>query len=148
MSRVKALNARYAAVQSLVRYGVEIVAVGDPAGARVNAAVLALLRADAEDGQGILGNLLAATKALRWRLLTQPQPAPFNTAVEESVAGVHAEVDWMFESVSTHTLLEQVRDVAAAALQSESPVGGVLLRSIEEAGPSSCVVVAASRAAK
>ena len=30
MTRIEALNARYSAVKSLVRYGAEIVAVGDP----------------------------------------------------------------------------------------------------------------------
>ena len=39
MSRIASLNQRYAASASLAQTGVEIVAVGDPAGARLNAAV-------------------------------------------------------------------------------------------------------------
>ena len=43
MSRIHTLNQRYAASEALVMNGVEIVAVGDPVGARLNTAVRRLL---------------------------------------------------------------------------------------------------------
>ncbi|WP_258934185.1 hypothetical protein [Nesterenkonia pannonica] len=43
MSRIDALNQRYVASANLVRHGMEIVAVGDPPGARFNVALRRLL---------------------------------------------------------------------------------------------------------
>ena len=135
-------------MRALVRYGVEIVAVGDLRGARVHAAVGRLLVAEGQDGPGIWDELLGAVKALRWRLVTQPQPAGFNPGVRESAERVQAEVGRMRGAVVDDSLLDDVAGAAVSTLEAESPVGNVLLRSIEEVGPNSCVVVAESRLAR
>lgn len=66
------MNRRYAASANLAAWGVEIVTVGDPAGARLNAAVRRLLALVREEGGGFLDDLVGAAKALRWRRITQP----------------------------------------------------------------------------
>ena len=78
MSRIGASTSATPPRPLLARSGVEIVAVGDPAGARFNAAVRRLMAALRDDGPGLWDDLVGASKALRWRLITQPQPIEFN----------------------------------------------------------------------
>ena len=78
VTRIGMLNERYAASATLVRRGAQIVAVGDPVGARFNAAVRRLMIALRDDGPGPWDDLVGASKALRWRLITQPQPIVSN----------------------------------------------------------------------
>ena len=147
MKRIEALNARYAAVKSLVRYGAEIVAVGDPAGARLNIAVRQLLLVVHNDDPEIWDDLLGAVKALRWRRVTQPQPARLNPATLDIARRVEHEAECLRYAVANRALLDEVRAAAAEVAESDSPVGSVLLRSIEEVGADACVVVAANKPA-
>lgn len=148
MNRIEALMARYSAVRSLVRYGIEIVAVGDPAGARLNIAVRQLLPVVQNDDPDIWNDLLGAVKALRWRRVTQPQPARLNPAIQDIARRVEQEVAFLRDAVADTVLLDEVRSAAAEVAESDPPVGSVLLRSIEEAGAGACVVVAANRPAQ
>ena len=148
MTRIEALNARYSAVKSLVRYGAEIVAVGDPPGARLNIAVRQLLLAVHNDDPEIWDDLLGAIKALRWRRVTQPQPARLNPATQDIARRVEHEVERLRHAVANRALLDKVRGAAAEVAESDSPVGSVLLRSIEEVGAGACVVVAANKPAQ
>src|SRR5689334_2856712 len=88
MSRIEAVIARYEASAALVRDGAPIFAVADPAGARLNASVRQLIRTVAQDGPGLWDELLAAAKALRWRRMTQVQPAAKNATATEAAAAV------------------------------------------------------------
>ena len=148
MNRVDILDERYAAVRSLVGNGVKIIAVGDTQGAAVHAVVGQLLAAERLDGAGIWDELIGAAKALRWRLVTQPQPASFNQAVRESARRVQTEAGRMRDAVEDESLLDQAATAAAAVLQADSPVGEMLHHLIEEVGADSCVVVAASGKAR
>ena len=148
MTRIDALSARYSAVKSLVRYGAEIVAVDDPAGARLNIAVRQLLLVVHNDDPDIWNDLLGAVKALRWRRVTQPQPARLNPATQDIARRVEQEVECLRDAVANRALLDEVRATAAEVAESDSPVGSVLLRSIEEVGASTCVVVAVNKPAQ
>ncbi|MCY3662768.1 MAG: hypothetical protein OXH28_08070 [bacterium] len=145
MKRIEALNARYAAVKSLLGYGVEILAVGDPPGARLNSAARQLVRAASDDEPDVWDDLIGAIKALRWRRITQPQPVLLNPATKNAAQRVAHEVTRLRGAVADEELLDEVNAAAAAVAESNSPVGSVLLRSIEEVGAGSCVVVAANR---
>ena len=92
MNRIKALKARYSAVRYLVNNGVEIVTVGDHAGARLNTVVRELLAVVRTDDPDIWNDLLGAVKALRWRRVTQPQPAQLNPATQDIARQVEQEV--------------------------------------------------------
>ena len=148
MNRIEALVARYSAVRSLVRYGVEIVTVGDPAGARLDLAVRQLLPVVQDDDPDIWNDLLGAAKALRWRRVTQPQPAGLNPAAQEMAQRVEQEVASLRDAVANTVLLDEVRSAAVEVAESDPPVGSVLLRSIEEVGATACVVVVANRPAQ
>jgi hypothetical protein len=148
MSRVEALNLRYAASASIVRNGVEIVAVGDPIGARLNAAVRGLLNVVRDDGSELWDDLAGAAKALRWRLLMQPQPLQFNTDVRNAVDQVTRQVQRLRGAVANEELLDELLAAAHAVNDSDSPLGTVLMRSIEEVGSNACVVVTASANAR
>ncbi|MYJ75683.1 MAG: hypothetical protein F4089_11540 [Gammaproteobacteria bacterium] len=148
MNRIEALMDRYSAVKSLVRYGVEIVAVADPAGARLNIAVRQLLPVAHNDDPDVWNDLLGAVKALRWRRVTQPQPARFNPTAQDIARRVEQEVAFLRDAVANTALLDEVRSAATEMAESDPPVGPVLLRSIEEVGADACMVVAANRPAQ
>lgn len=147
MSRIDAVNRRYAASASLVRNGVEIVAVGDPVGARFNAATRQLLHAVRDDGPGLWDDLVGAVKSLRWRLVTQPQPIQLNPALRDGDQQVACQVRRLRGAVENGALLDELAAAAAEVGATDPVLGAVLLRSITEVGPSECVVVAANAAA-
>jgi hypothetical protein len=148
MSRIDALNRRYAASASLVKYGVEILAVGDPVGARLNAAARQLMIAVREDGPGLWDDLEGAVKSLRWRLATHPQPIEFNPALNDGSAEVIRQARRLRNAVADDSLLDELSEAAALVSASDPMLGAVLLRSINEVGPLDCLVVAASTAAR
>ncbi|TVT52289.1 hypothetical protein FNH05_13195 [Amycolatopsis rhizosphaerae] len=148
MNRIVQLKRRYAASAALVKTGVEVLAVGDPAGARLNALARQLLVAVRDDGHELWEDLTGATKALRWRRVTQPQPIHLNSALVGGAAELRRQVRRMRGAVTDEALLDQLAEAAMAVGETDSPVGDVLLRSIEEIGAANCVVVAANRTAQ
>ncbi|AZI57715.1 hypothetical protein EH165_05700 [Nakamurella antarctica] len=148
MSRVEALNLRYAASVALARSGVEIVAVGDPVGARLNTVVRGLLDVVRDDGSDFWEDLVGAAKALRWRLLTQPEPLQFNADVRSAVEQISRQVLRLRGVMAHEALLDNLLAAAYAVGETDPPVGPILLRSIEEVGSGSCLVVAASTTAR
>ncbi|MFC4631774.1 hypothetical protein ACFO6V_26270 [Promicromonospora alba] len=150
MSRIEGLDRRYAASATIVHSGVEIFAVGDPEGARFNAAVRHLLNALRDDGQGLWDDLAGVSKALRWRLITEPQPMDFNSGMVELADEVGRHARRLRGAVADQSLLEDLAESAAALVGSEreSALGAALLQACLEAGPRESVVIAASRRAQ
>lgn len=147
MSRIDVLNQRYEASARLVRAGVEIVAVGDPAGARLNVAVRRLMALVRDEGGSFLDDLVGAAKALRWRRITQPQPVAFNPSLEHLAAEVAKYAGRLRGAIGDEALLDELADAASGVTTTDSQVGAMLLRSIEEVGAASCLVVTASKPA-
>lgn len=147
MNRLDALNQRYAATANLVRTGVEIIAVGDPAGARLNAAVRRLLALVKEEGGGYLDDLAGAAKALRWRRVTQPQPLEFNSSLFDLAGEVTKRATRLRGAIGDQGLLDELAAAAALVASTNSAVGQALLRSIEKVGADSSVVIASSKPA-
>lgn len=141
------MNRRYAASANLAAWGVEIVTVGDPAGARLNAAVRRLLALVREEGGGFLDDLVGAAKALRWRRITQPQPVDLNTSIIHLSAEVAKHARRLRGAIGDQSLLDELVSAASLVAGTDSEVGSTLIRSIQEVGADSCVVVAASRPA-
>ena len=79
MSRVHDVGRRYAAADSVIQSGVTIFAVGDPAGAQLNAAIRRTLFVLGEERSEVWNEVLQAANVLRWRRMTQPQPTRFQT---------------------------------------------------------------------
>ncbi len=148
MSRIEALNRRYDCSASLIRHGVEILAVGDPAGARLNTACRQLMLRVAEDGPGLWDELLGSVKSLRWRLMTHPQPIDFNPALRDGAAEVLRQTRRLRGAVTENALLEELAAAAAGVSRQDPVLGGILLRSIQEVGVTDCVVVAANASAR
>lgn len=147
MSRIDALNQRYAASTSLVHTGVEIVSIGDPAGARFNAAVRRLMALFKEEGGGYLDDLVGAARALRWRHITQPQPLEFNPNLLYSAGEVTKHAARLRGAIGDQGLLDDLTAAATLVASTDPIVGSALLRSVEEVGADSSVVIAASRLA-
>ncbi|PKQ18569.1 MAG: hypothetical protein CVT68_02715 [Actinobacteria bacterium HGW-Actinobacteria-8] len=148
MSRVSAVAGSYAASAQLQRTGVEIVAVADQAGGLFDAAARRLSRVVANDGPGIWDDLLGATKSLRWRLATHPQPLRHNPAIIERAEQVMHEVHLLRGAVKDVDLLDEVSSAAQRVADEDSQIGATLLESIREVGYDKCYVVAASAAAR
>lgn len=148
MNRIETLNRRYAASAALARNGVEVVAVGDPAGAQLNVLARELLAACRDDGPGLWDDLVGAVKALRWRLATQPQPIDHNAALRDGAANVMHQVRRLHGAVANERLLAELKEAAARVLSSDPPLGAVLHSSILEVGDRHCVVVAANTMAR
>lgn len=147
MNRIDALNQRYAASANLVRTGVEIFAVGDPAGARLNAAVRRLLALVKEEGGGYLDDLAGAAKALRWRRVTQPQPLEFNSSLLDLAGEVTKHATRLRGAIGDQGLLDELAAATALVASTHSAVGQALVRSIEEVGADSSVVIVSSKSA-
>jgi hypothetical protein len=149
MNGIDAVNRRYETAAEIVRRGVELLVVGDPAGASLNAAVRALLLVIREEGPGLWDDLAGASKALRWRLVTQPQPLDMNPALRHGAEDVMRQVSRLRGCVadSGEQLLDELQAATEAMVDVDPVTGPVLLRSIEEVGETDCVVVAASSAA-
>ncbi|MCC8450481.1 hypothetical protein [Streptomyces rochei] len=148
MSRVHDVIRRYKASVEVVRHGVEVFVVGDPAGARLNAAVRRLIYTVKDNGSDVWSDLLRAANALRWRRMMQPQPGGFQPAVTEAASAVVREAHLLHGAVADEVLLEDIAAAAEGVRQTDSPVGRELWRSIEEADPSICAVVASSNRAR
>jgi hypothetical protein len=147
VSRISALNQRYAASGALAQTGIEIVAVGDPAGARFNAAVRRLMALMSDEDADFLDDLVGAAKALRWRQITQPQPLAFNPNLLHLAGEVTKHALGLRGALGDQALLDELGEAAALVASSDPVVGTVLLSSIEEVGAGTCVVIAASRPA-
>lgn len=147
MNRIDALNRRYAASTSLARTGVEILAVGDPAGARLNAAVRRLLALAKEGGGGYLDDLVGSAKAIRWRRVTQPQPLEFNPHQVYLANEVTRHAARLRGAIADQGLLDELSAAAALVASTNSVVGETLLRSIEEVGADSSIVVVSNKSA-
>jgi hypothetical protein len=93
--------------------------------------------------------VLSGGKALRWRLLTQPQPLEFGSAVRAAAADVVAEAGRLRAAVGppAQHALNELAAAAEAVAAADPIVGGALLESIQEATAGGCVVVAVSGAA-
>lgn len=150
MNRIDALNQRYATSASLVQNGVELIAVGDRAGARFNLAVRNLVAAVRADGPGPWDNLTGVSKALRWHLITQPQPVVLNPGLEKLAAEVSRQAHRLRGALADQNLLDEIAASATALADRdrESVVGTALLHTCLEAGADTCVVIAASKPAQ
>lgn len=148
VSRIEALCRRYEASRALARNGVEVVVVGDPAGARLDRVVHNLLRESTDGGPAIWTDLVGAAKALRWRRITQPQPIPLNRSLIDCAEQLIQEAGRLRGAIGNEGLLDELTASALGVIDSDSPVGDVLLRSLEEVDPSECAIVAASKLAQ
>jgi hypothetical protein len=144
MTRIDAVMERYAAAGSLAANGAEIVAVADPAGARVNAALRRVIFA-ARDDPGLWDDIIQPAKLLRWRLATRQQA---RTDHDDVVAEIERQERRLRLAVTDPSPLRNLASAARAAAEAESPLADALLEMIDRTGPEHCLLVAASRPAQ
>ncbi|ADP84923.1 hypothetical protein [Pseudofrankia inefficax] len=149
MSRVAAVNGRYQRAAALAKGSAELIAIVDPAGARVDAAVRSVTLLSHEDRSGLWDDLVGPARALRWRALTQPQPIALNSAVRDAAEAVIGEAGKLTFAVggNDQRLLGLLTQAARDLAGQDPAVGEVLLASIAEVGADACVVIAASNGA-
>lgn len=148
MSRIHEVISRYNACRAVARDGVEIIAVGDPVGEELNAAVRDTLRSIDDVSSDVRHDLIRAANVLRWRRMTQPQPNRYMVGVEEAAETVRREAKRLKGFVSNQRHVDDILAATEAVLVSDSPVGVELLRCIEEVGAKNCVVIAMNSAAR
>jgi hypothetical protein len=148
MNRITQLNRNYAASGHLAQSYVSVFAVGDPAGARMNAVVRRLLVNARDDGNDMWGDLVGAAKVLRWRMLTQPQPIEFNAALVDGVSELRRQIQRFRGAVADDALLDELAAAAGALGGVDPPMGDILFESVLEVGVAQCVVVASNKTAQ
>lgn len=147
MSRAQEVARRYAASGAVTNQGVSIFAVGDPAGAQLNAAIRRTLFVLGTERREVWNEVLQAANALRWRRMLQPQPREFQTQ-EHLIDDIVRRATRLRNLVSEGALLDLIAEAAVAVGETDPPAGAVLLESIQEVGPQACVVVAGNRTAR
>jgi hypothetical protein len=147
MSSVDVAVRRYAASAALARDGVEVIAVGDPHGDRFNAMAWELLRVSRED-PALWEDLLAPVKALRSRLLTQPQAATPNPAIAEAAEETVKQGRLLRRAAADADLLDRLGRAALTIREASSPLAEALLDLLEQGTDAERIVVAASRKAQ
>lgn len=147
MSRVHDVARRYVAAGSVIHQGISIFAVGDPAGAQLNAAIRRALFVLGDERGEVWNGVLQAANALRWRRMTQPQPLEFQ-AQQPLIDDIVRQAKRLRNLVSDGALLDLLAEAALAVGETVSPLGSVLLESIQEVGPEACIVVASRGAAR
>lgn len=130
-----------------MQHGVSMFAVGDPAGAQLNAAIRRTLFVLGDERSEVWNGVLQAANALRWRRITQPQPREFQTH-QPLVDEIVRKAERLRSLLGDGSLLDLIAKGAVAVGETDSPVGAVLLESIREVGPQGCVVVASNGAAR
>jgi hypothetical protein len=148
MSRIHRVLDRYVAACAVAEHGVSIFAVGDPAGAQLNASIRRAFITLGEDRSEVWTDLLKAANALRWRRITQPQPNAYQPIQSKIVQEVLRQTKRLRNVVDDESLLDQLAAAATVVSETDSPVGAVLLESILEVGASVCVAVASKRSAR
>lgn len=134
---------RYAAAGSLAANGAEIVAVADPAGARLDAALRSVMLA-ARDDPGLWDDIIQPARLLRWRLATRLRADTDQDVVTE----IEKQERRLRPAATDASLLKNLANAAREATEAESPLADALLDIIGSTGPESCVIVAASRPAQ
>ena len=124
---------RYAAAGSLAANGAEIVAVADPAGARLNAALRRVMLA-ARDDPGLWDGIIQPARLLRWRLATRLQA----DTDQDIVAEIEKQERRLRPAVTDASLLKNLAGAARAAAEAESPLADALLDMIGRTGPEDC----------
>ena len=147
MSRVHDVALRYESADSVIHQGVSIFAVGDPAGAQLNAAIRRTLFVLGDERSEVWNDVLQAANVLRWRRMTQPQPAKFQTQ-QLLIEDIVRRAKRLRNLVNDGALLDLLADAAVAVGETDSPLGAILLESIQEVGPDACIVVASKGAAR
>lgn len=147
MSRIAALIQRYEAAESLIKYGAEVIAVGDPAGSRLNDVIRRALFA-AGDDLGVWDDLICPAKMLRWRLITHLQPAGPSSACKDAITEVIRRANQLRGAVADDGLLDELAAAARGAAESETPLSDALIGLIDEVEPQNCLLVAASKPAQ
>jgi len=146
MTRLQRLNDRYAAAAVITAQGVEMLAIGDTAGAHLDAAIKEVIQLLRQDGPELWGDVLGIARQVRWRLATEPQPIDLNPRLQELALAL-AERAIKREPYCGDEARHVLRRLAAAATaveHSDPPGGAVLLRCITEIGAEGCVVITAS----
>lgn len=148
MSRTNEVMHRYDALRSVMSRGVSVFVVGDPAGAKLNAAVRRIRYHVLDGGSTAWDELLRMANVLRWRRITQPQPNFYSPYVAEITQNIARQAMALRNFVDAKPLLDDLESAALAVAATDSPVGSELLRSVEEVGPEHCVVVASNGSAR
>ncbi|AVL99856.1 hypothetical protein C6V83_05755 [Gordonia iterans] len=147
MSRVHDVARRYIAAGSVIHQGISIFAVGDPAGAQLNAAIRRALFVRGDERSEVWNGMLQAANVLRWRRMTQPQPLQYQ-AQQPLIDDIVRQAKRLRHLVSDGASLDLIAEAAVAVGETDSPIGAVLLESIQEVGLEACTIVAINGAAR
>lgn len=146
MSRLEGLNDRYSAAAAVATNGIELLSVADSSGAYLDAAIKELTELLHQDGAELWGDLLAAARQLRWRLVTEPLPISENPELGQMAGALARQAVQTKPRVGAEAaaILDRLADAATTLQTTDLPVGDLLLRCLREVGFESCLVMTVS----
>lgn len=150
VSRVQSVNMRYEATASIIRNGISVFVIADPAGTRLDRCIRNLqLEADS-DGAAFWQDLLGASKALRWRLAFRPQPLEFNDWLRGASETIEAQAKALRPGLGDRgvALLDELVAASHEVTTSDPAVGVHLLETLLETGAEDCIVVTDGRSSR
>jgi len=123
-----------------------MLAIGDTAGAHLDAAIKEVIQLFRQDGPDLWGDVLGIARQVRWRLATEPQPIDQNPRLQELALALaeRATKQQPYCGDEARGVLRRLAAAATAVEHDDPPGGAVLLRSITEIGAEGCVVITAS----
>lgn len=95
-----------------------------------------------------MGGPFGAVSSLRWSMIKYPLPVASNAALNIRIERVNREIHLLQGAVADNGLLVELADATKTIGQSDSPLGKLLLNSVEEVGHPACVVVVANKSAQ
>lgn len=143
MNSVDATIRRYTASVALARDGVDILAVVDPDGGRFNAVAWELLQMSRED-PALWEDLLPPVRALRGRLLTQPQATAASPEIAEAADEVIRQAQDLRGAVASTEFLDRLVLATREVREGTSRASETLLVLLGEGASREQVVIAAS----
>lgn len=149
MTSLQSADMKYHLAAESDKLMIALMPVADDLGAQFTTLLCQLLH-KAEDNPDIFDELINATKAFRWRIITDIQPPQFNKRIAEAKKAIDKQLSALKYLVDDRTLslFDDIRTLTSKIAQRSSPSGILLLQNIDDMGDADFAIVVSNRASK
>ena len=149
MTSLQTADMKYRLAAESDKLMIALMPVDDNLGSKFTTLLCQLLH-EAEDNPDIFDELINATKAFCWRMITDIQPPKFNRRIADAKKAIDEQLSFLQYSVDNRTLslFNNIRTLTSKITQRLSPSGLLLLQNIDDMGDSDFAVVVSNRTSK
>jgi len=140
MTNVAWVNRRYQLATKVLESRVEVMLIGDESGANFDLSLRGILSYSRDDPD-VWEDLIHSAKALRSRLLTNPESWDSNSRVHEAIEAVLEQVRLLGKVAGSISAVDQMFQSCEQLLTKDLVVGPILVESIHDVGACNCIVV-------